>query len=172
LDDLRLVLADLGLDLAELRPERTRIEFEQEVALLHQRAFLDSHLHDLAVETRLDLDRGDGLHSADSLEDDRQRLLGDLGDDHGDGSARVQPTTAALRLCRCGGTCGATLFGGARRCPQPEFFGHLVTIDIRSPADRNRDHRENRQTDHPHPRLSRSPAPCRDYMRCLPRRTV
>ena len=158
LGDLRLVLADLGLDLAELCFQRARIELEEDVALFHQRAFLDIHLHDLAVDTRLDLDRGDGLHSADRVDHDRHRLLVDLGDDHGDRPARVQSATAALRLRRSGGTGRAALLGCARGC-QTQFLRHLITIDIASSADRNRDHRENRQTDHPHPRTLQIPSP-------------
>ena len=95
----------------------------------------------------------------------------DLGDDHGDRPARVQPATAALRLRRSGRT-GRAPFSAALAAAQTQLLRDLVAINIASPADRNRDHREDRQTDHPHPKLSRIPSPWRDYRRACPARTV
>ncbi len=171
LDDLRLVLADLGFDHAELGLERAVVELEQQVALLDQRALLDIDLHDLTVDARLDLDGGNRLHRADGLDDDRHRLLADRGHHHGHRAARIGPPAATLRL-RDGRRTGRTFFGSTCRRAPAQSLGDLVTINIGSPADRNRDHCENRHPHHAHPRLSSAPAPTKNYMPSPPRRTA
>ena len=102
--------------------ERARIELEQQVAFLDQRALLDIDLHDLAVEARLDLDRGDRLHRADRLDDDRHRLLGDRGDDDGHGAARIGAAAAALRLRRWRPDWRAPFSAALAAAPKPSLW--------------------------------------------------
>ena len=163
LRDLSLVLADLGVDLAELRPEGTPIEFEENIALLHEGTLLDIHLHDLAVHPRLDLDGCDGLHRADGIDLHRHGLADDRHDDDRNRTAGVEPAAPPLGL-RAGG--GARLtFGrlGGRihshaqiRARQPD---DINAVDVGGSTDRNRDQGENSRTDESHCLDSQDPKP-------------
>ena len=117
--ELGLVLADLRFDLGELRLQGAGIELEQQVAFLDQRAFLDIDLHDLAVEARLELDRGNRLHRADGFDDDRHRLLGStVVTTTGTAPARIGPPAPTLRL-RHGGRTGRAFSAALAAAPKP-----------------------------------------------------
>ena len=90
------------IGLLERRLERTRVDDEQQVALLDQSALLDVDLHDLAVDARLDLDGGNRLHRADCLDDDRHRLFLDRRHDDGHCSGGIGPAAPTWRLCHRG----------------------------------------------------------------------
>jgi hypothetical protein len=78
-----LVLRQLGCDVIEAGLKRRRVDLRQQVALLDDLAFLESHPLDLAVHAR---PHGDGvgrLHCAEPIQGQRKRPLFHAPDVHG-----------------------------------------------------------------------------------------
>jgi hypothetical protein len=160
LHDLRLILADLCLDLAELRLQAARIEFEEDIALLHESALLDIHLHDLAVHPGLDLDGGDRLHRPDGIHRDGHGLALDRHDHDRHRPSGIGTATATLRLrTRGGARLGLGRLGRRThadiRAAHPD---HIIAVDVGRSADRN-DRNEDRRTDESHSQDSSPQAP-------------
>ena len=106
--------------------ERTRIDLDQEIALLDDLAFGEGDLVDLAVHPSPDLDGVEALNRAETGQVDREVDLLDRRNAHGDGGR-------ALRTLLC----GLGFFGLGRA----EFLPTIVTRgghgrDDQNPEDR------------------------------------
>ena len=76
---LRAILGEIRLRLTQRGLERTRIDREQQVALLDVLALAEMHLHDLAVDLRLHVHGRESLDPADRADRIGDSLLHDLG---------------------------------------------------------------------------------------------
>ncbi len=76
----RAGLLQLGFEALDLGLERARVDLEQQVAFLHQCAFMEGHAVDVARHPRAQLHRLRGLQAAGEFVPLVQRLFDDFGD--------------------------------------------------------------------------------------------
>lgn len=76
----RAGLLQLGFEALDLGLERARVDLEQQVAFLHQGAFMEGHAVDVARYPRAQLHRFRGFQAAGEFVPLVQRLFDDFGD--------------------------------------------------------------------------------------------
>src|SRR5208283_2354605 len=94
---LRAILGKVRLGLTQRCVEWTRIDREQQVALLDVLALAEMHLHDLAVDLRLHVDGRESLDAADRMNRIRDSLLHDLRSQDGHRVALAESVGRTVR---------------------------------------------------------------------------
>ncbi len=97
---LRAILGEIRLRLTQRGLERTRIDREQQVALLDVLPLAEMHLHDLATDLRLHVHGRESLDPAYRTDRIGYSLLHDLGGENRHGLALAESIGGTVRASR------------------------------------------------------------------------